>query len=318
MTGSTYRPASDRHGLTRAEFLRLSAAAGLTVAVGLGRAVAAPAPMITRTIPSSGETLPVIGLSTYRSFSVGGGGEVRASRREVLRSLLSHGGKVVDTSPIYGRAEEVVGDLIGELDAEGQVFLSSKIAVEDPARAVQQAERTMRLLRTEHLDLIQVQDMLNWQAHMPTLRSWKDNGRIRYLGVTHHSTDGLGQMAEIIESEAVDFVQLAYSISHPDAEDRVLSLAADRGVGVIVGRPFSGGADFDTLRGEALPEWAAEINCSSWAQFFLKFILSHPAVTCVTPTTSRPDQMLDNLGAGLEPLPDDPLRKKMLSYWRDR
>ncbi len=305
-------------GLTRAEFLRLAAAASVTLTLGRAHAAAPQPTMITRTIPKTGEALPVVGLSSYRSFSVGGGGEVRSSRREVLRSLFSHGGKVIDSSPLYGRAEEVLGSLISDLEAEGQAFLSSKIAVEDPARAVQQAERTMRYLRTEHLDLMQVQDMLNWRSHFPTLRSWKENGRIRYLGVTHHSVDGLEQMAEIIESESIDFVQLAYTISHPEAEERILPLAADKGVAVIVGRPFLGGADFDTLRGEPLPEWASEIDCTSWAQFFLKFILSHPAVTCVTPATSRQDQMLDNLGAGSGRLPDDSLRKKMREYWQSR
>ena len=315
MTKQSDRP---KDGLTRAEFLRLAAAAGVTLGLGRAHAAVPEATMTTRAIPKTDETLPVVGLSTYRSFSVGGGGEVRSSRREVLRSLFSHGGKVVDSSPLYGRAEEVLGALISDLDAEGQAFLSSKIAVEDPARAVQQAERTMRYLRTEHLDLMQVQDMLNWRGHMPTLRSWKENGRVRYLGVTHHSVDALDQIAEIIQSEEIDFVQLAYTISHPEAEDRVLPLAADKGVAVIIGRPFLGGADFDTLRGEPLPDWATEIDCTSWAQFFLKFILSHPAVTCVTPATSRPDQMLDNLGAGSGRMPDDALRKKMRDYWQSR
>lgn len=302
--------------VTRGEFLRLAAVAGATLA--WGRPLGAQEGMITRPIPSSGETLPVIGLSTWRTFNVGQGLEVRAKRRDVLRLTLDQGGKVIDSSPLYGRAEQVLGDLLLELGAQSEVFLSTKISVDDPDRAVRGLERSLQQLRAERVDLVQVQDLLNWRANLPVLRSWKDEGKIRYIGVTHHAVEGLDGIAEAIESETLDFVQLIYSISLPAAADRVLPLAADKGVAVIVGRPFVGGAVFDSLRHDPLPEWATEFDCASWAQFFLKFILSHPAVTCVTPATIRTEHVLDNMAAGRGRLPDAKQRKKMLAYWNER
>ena len=307
------RDAAPRTGLSRAAFLRLLAGAGLALSSGTGGGAAAQTP-ITREIPKSGEALPVVGLGTWQTFDVGPSAAERAGQREVLRLLLEGGGSVIDSSPMYGRSEAVVGDLLAELQARDRAFLATKVWTRGETAGIRQMEQSLDRLRSPRIDLMQVHNLVDWQTHMGTLRRWKEEGRIRYIGITHYTTGGLSALAEVIEAEPLDFVQLAYSIRVRAAEDRLLPLAAERGVAVLVNRPYEGGALFRAVRGQALPGWAADFDCASWGQFFLKFVLAHPAVTCVIPGTSKAKHMADNLGAGRGRMPDSTQRKQMLAH----
>jgi len=301
--------------LSRACFLRLLAGAGLALGVGPGGAAAA-ASTITRAIPKSGETLSVVGLGTWQTFDVGPSPAERASQLEVLRLLLDGGGSVIDSSPMYGRSETVVGDLLAELQAHERAFLATKVWTRGAEAGIRQMEQSLARMRSPQIDLMQVHNLVDWRIHLPTLRRWREEGRIRYIGITHYTTAGLDALAEVIEAEPLDFVQLAYSIGVREAENRLLPLAAERDVAVLINRPYQGGGLFRAVRGQGLPDWAADFDCASWGQFFLKFILSHPAVTCVIPGTSKAKHMADNLGAGRGRLPDRAQRKRMLAHWQ--
>lgn len=282
-----------------------------------GRAWAEGRALLKRPIPSSGELLPSIGLGTSRVFDVDDSPAARLPLMEVLDSLVEAGGSVVDTSPMYGRAEEVVGDLMAAGDLRDRVFVATKVWTRGAASGRQQMEESMRLLRVEVVDLMQVHNLLDWEEHLVTLRNWKEAGKIRYLGVTHYRVDAYAALESIIQSEPLDFVQLNYSILTPAAEERLLPLAAEKGVAVLVNRPYENGAVFSRVRGAPLPEWVNELGIRSWGQFCLKWVLSNPAVTCVIPGTSKPRHMLDNLGAGFGPLPDQEQRNRMRQYLLD-
>jgi diketogulonate reductase-like aldo/keto reductase len=259
--------------------------------------------------------LPIVGLGTWQAFDVGDDESARAPLREVLQILFDSGGKVVDSSPMYGRAEQVVGELLSGFAPGEHPFLATKVWTEGRDRGVAQMERSFDLLHARTIDLMQVHNLVDWRSHLETLREWKAEGNIRYLGVTHYTTGALDDLAKLIETEPLDFVQLAYSIDVPDAARRVLPLAADHGIAVIVNRPFEGGKSFGAVRGRPLPEWAAAFGCASWGQFFLKYVLGHPAVTCVIPGTSKPHHMADNAAAGTGRLPNAAERRKMEAFW---
>jgi diketogulonate reductase-like aldo/keto reductase len=265
---------------------------------------------IVRAIPSSGETLPVIGLGTWQTFDVGTGAE-RASRQQVLSRFAELGGRVVDSSPMYGRAEAVVGELAAELGLRERLFLATKVWTRGREAGVAQMEASRRHLGANVVDLMQVHNLVDWRTHLKTLRDWKQAGRIRYVGVTHYTASAHGELESVIRTEPLDFVQLNYSLAERDAERRLLPLAADRGVAVLVNRPFAEGGLFRRVRGRAVPPWAAEIGCRTWAQLFLKWIVAQPAVTCVIPATSRREHLEDNMHAGLNPLPDAPTRQRI-------
>ena len=272
--------------------------------------------LLARPIPRTGELLPVIGLGTWQAFDVGARDAERAPVRQVLEAFFTGGGRVIDSSPMYGRAEEVVGDLLATPSTTPRhPFLATKVWTTGKARGEEQMRASMRLLRAERLDLLQVHNLVDWRTHLETLRAWKKQGLVRYIGVTHYQLGALGELERIVTSgEGVDFVQLPYSIATRDAEARLLPAAAHAGVAVLVMRPFEEGALFKGVRGKPLPSWASDFDCASWAQFFLKFILGHPAVTCPIPATSNPDHLADNLAAGHGALPDARLRKKMIDY----
>ena len=270
--------------------------------------------MTTRPIPSSGEAIPVIGIGTWQTFDVGRDAAARSRLAEVLRKLFAGGGKVIDSSPMYGRAEGVVGDLLGELHARNSAFIATKVWTTGRDAGIDQMRRCAELLRTSVIDLMQIHNLLDWRTHLATLRRMKEAGEIRYLGITHYTSSALPDLAAIIEREQIDFVQFAYSIDVRDAERRILPLAADRGIAVIVNRPFGGGGLFNRVRKTAMPQWAGDIGCATWAQFFLKFIISHPAVTCVIPATADPAHIADNLAAGYGHLPDAAERKRMADF----
>jgi diketogulonate reductase-like aldo/keto reductase len=267
--------------------------------------------ILQRPIPSSRETLPAVGLGTWRAFDVGASAVERAPLEAVLRRLVELGGRVVDSSPMYGAAESVVGDLATKLKITDTLFLATKVWTSGQRAGVEQIEQSLRRLRTRRLDLMQIPNLLDWRTHLRTLREWKEAGRIRYLGVTHYTASGYDELERVLSDETLDFVQINYSLGEREAERRILPLAHDRRVAVIVNRPFLDGALFREVRGRALPPWAAELGCESWAQFFLKWILAHPAVTCVIPGTSRPEHVADNMKAGVGILPDSATRERM-------
>ena len=277
------------------------------------RAGAAPQ-MLSRPIPASGETIPVVGLGTWRVFDVGGAQAERAPLRDVLKSLVELGGRVVDSSPMYGAAESVVGDLAGELAITDKLFLATKVWTSGRDAGVAQMEQSIKRLRARQLDLIQIHNLLDWRTHLKTLREWKAAGRIRYLGVTHYTSSAYDELERVLRAEALDFVQVNYSLGEREAERRILPLARDRGVAVLANRPFAEGGLFQRVRAQAVPPWAAEFDCESWAQFFLKWILAEPAVTCVIPGTSRPQHLVDNLKAAVGRLPDAAMRDRMVAH----
>jgi diketogulonate reductase-like aldo/keto reductase len=268
--------------------------------------------MMTRPIPSTGEPMPVIGLGTWRAFDVGTDETGRRPLREVLQRLLDAGGRIIDTSPMYGRAEAVGGDLLAELGARPRAFLATKVWTTGRERGIEQIRRSAQLLRTEVIDLMQIHNLVDWRTHLATLRGMKEEGRVRYIGITHYTSGALPELARILRAEpGIDFVQLGYSVAAPRAEAELLPTALERGVAVIANQPLERGDLLRRVRGRPLPEWAHEFDCASWSQLFIKYILAEPAVTCVIPATGNPDHMKDNLAAGFGALPDAQQRRRI-------
>ena len=269
--------------------------------------------MHQRKIPSSGEMLPVVGCGTWRTFDVGRRPEERAPLAEVLAVLFAAGGSVIDTSPMYGAAEAVVGDLLSAAGTRAKAFIATKVWTSGRDSGVAQMKRSMELLKTERLDLMQIHNLVDWRAHLPTLRAWKAEGRIRLLGVTHYTQSAHDELEAVLRAEKWDFVQLNYALDVRAVERRLLPLAAERGIAVIVNQPFGGGGLLRKLLPRKLPYWAGDIGCTSWAQILLKFVLANQAVTCVIPGTGKPEHMKDNAQAGLGAYPDAALLKKMVA-----
>jgi aryl-alcohol dehydrogenase-like predicted oxidoreductase len=276
-----------------------------------GGGVGGAGPMVTRPIPRGGERLPVVGLGTWRTFDVGPGEAERAPRLEVLRRFLAAGGRIIDSSPMYGEAERVVGDLLAKLGPATRPFLATKVWTRGRLAGEAQMRESLRRLRVDALDLMQVHNLLDWQEHLPTLRAWKAAGRFRHLGVTHYSPSAFPELERLLRAEALEFVQLPYSAAARDAEARLLPAAAETGTAVLVMRPFEEGDLFRLVKGKPLPPWAPELRATSWSQVFLKFTLSHPAVTAVIPATANPDHLEENVKAGFGPMPDAALRRRM-------
>jgi aryl-alcohol dehydrogenase-like predicted oxidoreductase len=314
---------------TRREFLANAAAASmgatLMSANANGQDTKAKAEaMLTRAIParagtnsvsgsrlSPGESLPVIGMGTWNTFDVRSNEAEREPLREVLQAFYAAGARVIDSSPMYGSAERVTGDLVSELKQGAHTFYATKVWTSGREAGVTQIDESMRRMRTARLDLLQIHNLVDWRTHAYTLRSLKEAGRIRYSGVTHYTVSSYPDLEAALKAEAFDFVQFNYSIATRNAESRLLPFCQDRGIGVLINRPFEEGALFTRVAGRKLPGYAKELGITNWATFFLKFIVSHPAVTCVIPATSRVAHMQDNLSAGIGPLPDAKLREKM-------
>ena len=267
--------------------------------------------MLTRIIPCSGEKLPVIGLGTWRAFDVDLTAEIRSQLEDVLSRFVELGGRVIDSSPMYGRAEQVIGELTSSLGIREKLFLATKVWTRGKQNGIESMERSLRLFRANRIDLMQVHNLVDVNTQLVTLREWKQQGRIRYTGITHYESGVLNDIEKLIRSERFDFLQINYSLMEPDAEERVLPLAQERGVAVIANRPFGAGNLFDKVRSKPLPEWASEFDCRSWAQFFLKFVIGHPAVTCAIPGTSNAQHLADNMQAGAAPLPNAAMREQM-------
>ncbi len=277
-------------------------AAGASMGAG-ARAAASAGALITRRIPSSGEEIPAIGLGTSGSFEVGGSAAGRAPLGQVLSAFFAAGARLIDTSPMYSTAEAVLGDLLTRSMHE-RVFLATKVWTRGEREGAEQMKHSAQVMKHPKLDLIQVHNLLDLRTHLKTLRAWKDEGRVRYIGITHYTVSSQADLARVIEREKLDFVQLNYSATTRNAEERLLPLAADRGVAVLVNRPFEDGRMFNAVSGRPLPGWAADIDCTSWGQIFLKYVLSHPAVTCAIPATSKVTHLQDNLAAARGRLPN--------------
>ena len=292
--------------MSRAQFLHLAAASAAGLILGAPAAAdgVPSSAMRTRPIPATGEALPVIGCGTYVGFDVAPGSAEYQRLPGVLQALFGAGGAVIDNSPMYGRAEAVTGELLAAAGSHAKAFLATKVWTRGRAEGIRQMEESLRRLRVERLDLMQIHNLLDWQTHLATLREWKAAGRVRYLGVTHYTAGAYDALEAVMRAETLDFVQINYSADEREAERRILPLAAERGMAVIINRPFGGGGLLRRLRDRPLPAWAAEIGATSWAQVLLKFVLSHPAVTCTIPGTSRPEHMADNALAGTGTIPE--------------
>src|SRR5579862_3486290 len=287
----------------------LAAGVTLMAAPSLTRP-AAEAAMIRRKVPSSGELLPIIGLGTSGPFEVPDTPAARAPLAQVLTAFFAGGGCLIDTSPMYSSAEQVLGELLTPQMHE-QVFLATKVWTRGRAAGIEQMTRSAELMKVKRLDLIQVHNLLDLDTQLATLREWKAAGRVRYLGVTHYTVSSYPELARVIERERLDFVQFNYSPVTREAEQRLLPLCAERGVAVLVNRPFEDGALFQQVRGRALPPWAAQLDAASWGQLALKFIASNPAVTCIIPATGNVEHLKDNLAGGRGRLPDAQQREEI-------
>ena len=276
-----------------------------------------PQSMLTRKIPSSGEMLPVVGLGTWQQFDVGSSNDERQPLRDVISQMAQISPQmkpVIDSSPMYGRSEEVVGDLTAESGFADKFFYATKVWTSGEDEGIRRMNASLHKMRRRVMDLMQIHNLVDWQTHLKTLKRWKEEGKIRYIGITHYTVSAHDELGRIVKKEKIDFVQFNYSLRVRNAERSLLNAAMDNGVAVIINEPYEKGSLFGAVKGKQLPEWAAEYDISSWGQFFLKFILSHPAVTCVIPGTSNPKHVADNMGAGFGNLPDEKGRKKMMEF----
>jgi diketogulonate reductase-like aldo/keto reductase len=268
--------------------------------------------MLTRLNPSSGERLPVVGLGTWQTFDADPTGT--SELEQVASSFVKLGGRLIDSSPMYGRAEEVIGELLAKLQLRDSVFLATKVWTRGKEAGIESMERSFARFKTKQIDLMQVHNLVDAETHLVTMREWKAQGRFRYIGVTHYEESALPEIERVLARETADFLQINYSIMEREAERRVLPLAQERGVAVIANRPFGAGNLFSRVRGKPLPDFAVEFDCTSWAQFFLKWIIAHPAMTCAIPATDKVQHLQDNMRAGRGRLPDEKMRQRMVDY----
>jgi len=300
---------------TRRDVLKLLAGAGAWLACGHLPARHAHT-AIRRVIPGTSESLPVIGLGTARTFDIASAADIPKPLHEVMRLFLQHGGRVIDSSPMYGTAETVIGKLLQQVSGNRRGFLATKVWTSGREAGIRQMEQSMQRLRADQIDLMQVHNLIDTDTHLDTLKEWKRQQRVRYIGVTHYLVDAYDELMRVIEAHDIDFVQFNYNIVTRDAELRLLPLCAERGVAVLINEPFENASLFSVVDGHPLPAWAADFDCHTWAQFFLKFIVSHPAVTCTIPATTDPTHLVDNMRAGTGRLPDAATREKMAAYVR--
>lgn len=302
-----------KYTLSRRELLKLAGYSGLAATLPIAYFLKQNETMLKRRILSSAdELLPVVGLGTWIQFDVGTSETERQPLTEVLKRMAEHGGKVIDSSPMYGNSEEVVGDLTTAAGLADKFFYATKVWTTGEQEGIAQMQTSLRRMRRTAMDLMQIHNLVDWQTHLKTLKKWKEEGKIRYIGITHYTVASHEQLEKILKSERIDFVQFNYSIRVRNAENSLLKAAQDNNVSVIINEPFEKGSLFGVVKGKELPEWAADYDIKSWGQFFLKYILSNDAVTCAIPGTSNPVHLVDNMGAGYGKLPDDAGRKKMV------
>jgi len=300
----------------RREFFKTSLGAGAVLLISPATLLAQEAPLLQKKIPSSGESIPIIGIGTARRYEEIGSETEKAPLRETIRRFKDLGGKVIDSSPTYGTAEAVVGELVDDLKARNSLFLATKVSLRQPGRAagMEQIEQSFKRLRTNKIDLIAVHNLRDTQTQLRTLRELKHAGRIRYVGITTSFERQYPEFEQTIKDETLDFIQVDYALDNRNADERILPLAADRGAAVMINLPFGRGRLFKAVQGKKLPDWAAEFDCKTWAQFFLKYIVSHPAVTCAVPGMAKPEYVVDNLGAARGRLPDAAMRRRMEKF----
>jgi diketogulonate reductase-like aldo/keto reductase len=301
--------------MNRRHFLGTLAMALSSGAAGAAAPAGRPEPrvMLRRKIPAgtNGESVPVIGMGTWNTFDVGGGAQEREPLKRVLEVFYESGASLIDSSPMYGNAERVTGDLVEQLGKQSSTFFATKVWTSGRDKGLAQIERSMRLMKTSRLDLLQIHNLLDWRTHADSLRQLKSDGKIRFAGVTHYTVSAYDEIEGVLRAAPFDFAQFNYSIGTRAAEQRLLPYCQEHGIGVLINRPFEEGALFTRVRGRKLPGYAKELACTSWAQLFLKYIVSHPAVTAVIPATSRAEHMQDNLQAGFGPVPDAAMRERM-------
>jgi aryl-alcohol dehydrogenase-like predicted oxidoreductase len=298
---------------TRRELLKAGVAAGAALLLPASLRAQTPA-LIEKKIPSSGEALPVIGLGTARRYESVTSDAERAPLRETVREFKALGGKVIDSSPTYGTAEAVVGDLVAELKIRDGLFFATKVSTSGREAGVRQIEHSFKLLHTPKIDLVAVHNLRDTKTHLATLRELQHAGRIRYVGITTSFPNQYAEFERTMKAEKLDFIQVDYALDNRAAGERILPLAADRGMAAMINLPFGRGRLFSAVQGKKLPEWAGEFDCVSWAQFFLKYIVSHPAVTCAIPGMAKSEYARDNLGAARGRLPDVTLRRRMEKF----
>ena len=262
-----------------------------------------------------GMSLPVIGMGSWLTFDVGQNRKLRQDRIKVLEAFFGAGGGMIDSSPMYGTSEEVIGFALKNLPPQPNLISATKVWTISKWLGIRQMETSKSLWGIERFDLMQIHNMLDWEAHLETLTDWKASGRVRHIGITTSHGRRHEALASVMETQPFDFVQFTYNIKDREAEKRLLPLAQERGLGVIINRPFQRGGLFDHVKGRPLPDWSNEIGCATWGQFFLKFVVSHPAVTCAIPATRRVDHMRENMAAGITPMPDAAMRRKMAAYF---
>ena len=289
-------------------------AAGAALGALPGLTFARDSKMLTKPIPSSGEALPVVGLGTYDVFDVNSSSNAIATRKDIVEQLVAAGGNLLDTSPMYNRSEGVIGDVIDTGVPRNDLFLATKVWINGQDAGVRQMRRSADLMRTDVIDLMQVHNLRDTAIHMQTIREWQDEGRIRYNGLTHYTAGAHAALMREMKTYKPEFIQINYSLGERDAENRVLPLAQEMGIAVLINRPYQAGRLFRAVAGKELPGFATDF-AASWGQFFLKFIISHPAVTCAIPGTSKPHHMADNLQAGFGNMPDPAMRERMADYF---
>jgi diketogulonate reductase-like aldo/keto reductase len=295
----------------RRELLTCCAALGALAAAGTLRAQVPAAAPLTRTVPKTGEALPLIGLGSWITFNVGSDATGRQASLDVMRAFFAEGGRMIDSSPMYGSSQPMIGMGLKALGMPAGLFSAEKVWISDPARGPAQMEASRAHWGVPRFDLMQVHNLLSWQEHLPRLQEMKARGALRYIGITTSHGRRHGDIERIVQSQTIDFLQISYSLLDREIEQRILPLAAERGVAVIVNRPFREGALLAELKRHPLPGWAAEIGCAHWAQAALKFVVSHPAVTCAIPATTKVAHLRQNMAAGRGPMPDAALRKRM-------
>jgi diketogulonate reductase-like aldo/keto reductase len=296
----------------------LTQAGGAALGASLARTLSAQQmrPALTRTIPSTGEIIPAVGLGTWQTFDVGADPARRAQCAAALRAFITGGGRVIDSSPMYGTSERVVGDLLTSERVRDRAWLATKVWTSGQGAGIFQMTESLEKLGTKRVELMQVHNLLDWRVHLKTLRQWKDEERVKYIGITHYVASSHEEVERIVRAESIDFVQVNLSLDEPEAAGRLLAACAERRTAVIANRPFGGGQSFARARGKSLPQWAADYGIQSWAQYMLTWILSHDAVTCAIPGSSRAEHVVDNLGAGRGRLPDASERARMAAAWR--
>lgn len=302
-----------RYPISRRRFMATTAALGAVT--GLGKpAIAAPSSLLTKTIPASGESLPIIGMGSWITLNVGNDPALRAARLKVVQTFFDEGGGMIDSSPMYGSAEDVIGHSLAQISSKQGLFSATKVWTLSQFMGVRQMNTSFDLWGLKQFDLMQIHNLVDWEAHLETLLEWKKEGRVRYIGVTTSHGSRHDEIAQIMTQQPIDFVQFTYNIIDREAEEKLLPLAQERGIAVIINRPFQRGGLFDTFESKPLPDWASAIDCENWAQFFLKFVVSHPAVTCAIPATSQVAHLRENMNAGRGRLPDGEMRRRMLDY----